>query len=113
MSSQARVLERPDRVPARNGSKTAKTPSAYCDHPSATRSGHKLDRNPAVQRSPTNGACVITVRWTRQAARSPPRSERFRSLPSRVWSSAGHRFRPPTVLGYLDRLAQGKKSRWI
>ena len=36
MSSQARVLERPDRVPARNGSKTAKKPSAYCDQPSAT-----------------------------------------------------------------------------
>jgi hypothetical protein len=36
MSSQARVLEPPDRVPARNGSKTAKTPSAYCDKASAT-----------------------------------------------------------------------------
>ena len=36
MSSQARVLERPDRVPARNGSKIAKKPSAYCDQPSAT-----------------------------------------------------------------------------
>jgi hypothetical protein len=36
MSSQARVLERPDRVPARNGSKTAKKPSAYYDQPSAT-----------------------------------------------------------------------------
>jgi hypothetical protein len=36
MSSQARVLERPDRVPARNGSKTAEKPSAYCDQPSAT-----------------------------------------------------------------------------
>ena len=36
MSSQARVLERPDRVPARNGSKTAKKPAAYCDQPSAT-----------------------------------------------------------------------------
>jgi hypothetical protein len=36
MSSQARVLERPDRVPARNGSKIAKTPSAHCDQPSAT-----------------------------------------------------------------------------
>src|SRR5258708_17073547 len=36
MSSQARVLERPDRVPARNGSKTAKKPSAYCEQPSAT-----------------------------------------------------------------------------
>jgi hypothetical protein len=36
MSSQARVLERPDRVPARNGSKTAEKPSVYCDQPSAT-----------------------------------------------------------------------------
>ena len=36
MSSEARVLEPPDRVPARNGSKTAKKPSAYCDQPSAT-----------------------------------------------------------------------------
>ncbi len=36
MSSQARVLERPDRLPARNGSKTAKKPSAYYDQPSAT-----------------------------------------------------------------------------
>jgi len=36
MSSQARVLERPDRVPARNGSKITKKPSAYCDQPSAT-----------------------------------------------------------------------------
>jgi hypothetical protein len=36
MSSQARVLEPPDRVPARNGSKTAKKPSAYYDQPSAT-----------------------------------------------------------------------------
>lgn len=34
MSSQARVLEPPDRVPARNGSKTANKPSAYCDQPS-------------------------------------------------------------------------------
>ena len=36
MSSQARVLERPDRVPARNGSKIAKKPSAYYDQPNAT-----------------------------------------------------------------------------
>ena len=36
MSSQARVLEPPDRVPARNGSKIAKKPSTYCDQPSAT-----------------------------------------------------------------------------
>ena len=36
MSSEARVLEPPDRVPARNGSKTAKKPSAYCDQASAT-----------------------------------------------------------------------------
>jgi len=36
MSSQARVLEPPDRVPARNGSIGAETPSAYCDQPSAT-----------------------------------------------------------------------------
>lgn len=36
MSSQARVLERPDRVPAGNGSKTAKKPSAHSDQPSAT-----------------------------------------------------------------------------
>ena len=36
MSSQARVLEPRDRVPARNGSKIAKTPSAYCDQPTAT-----------------------------------------------------------------------------
>ena len=36
MSSQLRVLEPPDRVPARNGSKTAKKPSTYCDQPSAT-----------------------------------------------------------------------------
>ena len=36
MSSEARVLEPPDRVPARNGSKPANKPSAYCDQPSAT-----------------------------------------------------------------------------
>jgi len=36
MSSQARVLEPPDRVPARNGSKSAETPSADCDQPNAT-----------------------------------------------------------------------------
>ena len=35
MSSQARVLERPDRVPARNGSKIAKKPSAHSDQPGA------------------------------------------------------------------------------
>jgi hypothetical protein len=36
MSSQARVLEPPDRLPAGNGSKIAKKPSADCDQPSAT-----------------------------------------------------------------------------
>src|SRR5262249_52410137 len=35
MSSQARVLEQPDRAPARNGSKIAKRPSADCDQPTA------------------------------------------------------------------------------
>ena len=35
MSSQARVLEQPDRAPARNGSKIAKGPSADCDQPTA------------------------------------------------------------------------------
>ena len=34
MSSEARVLEQPDRVPAGNGSKIAKRPSADCDQPS-------------------------------------------------------------------------------
>jgi hypothetical protein len=38
MSSQARVLEQPDRVPVRNGSKTAKKPSAYCDQPTGATS---------------------------------------------------------------------------
>ena len=36
MSSQARVLDPPDRVPAGTGSKVAKKPSADCDQPSAT-----------------------------------------------------------------------------
>jgi hypothetical protein len=36
MSSPARVLEQPDRVPAGNGSKIAETPSADCDQPNAT-----------------------------------------------------------------------------
>jgi hypothetical protein len=36
MSSQARMLEPPDRVPARNGSKIAKKPAADCDQPNAT-----------------------------------------------------------------------------
>jgi len=36
MSSEARVLERPDRVPAGNASKTAKKPPTDCDQPSAT-----------------------------------------------------------------------------
>lgn len=45
-------------------------------------------------------------------------SERFSSLPSRVCSHFGHRLginfaRQRTVLGYLDRLPQGKKSRCL
>src|SRR5260370_20155861 len=36
MSAQARVLERRDRVPDRNGSKIAKRPSASSDQPNAT-----------------------------------------------------------------------------
>jgi hypothetical protein len=39
MSSQARVLEPPDRVPAGNGNKTAKKPSADCDQPTAMSAG--------------------------------------------------------------------------